>query len=898
MAVPSVSLVQGGSPLMGFAEKKSAAARGLSGREAKARLQKYGPNVFTRRKKIHPLRIFLAQFQDILIVILLVSTALSLFMGEAAEAAAILLIVVLNAVMGFVQEFRTEKTLETLSSLAAPTARVLRDGEDVVIPAAQVVPGDVLSLEAGDRVAADAELVEAAAVQADESLLTGESVPVEKTPGKAGRVFMGTMLTGGRGLAEVYATGMRTEMGRIAGMIGDIKEEQTPLQKRLAELGRFIAVACLVVCAVVTLTGILRGEPVLNMLITGVSLAVAAVPEGLPAIVTIALALGMRRMLKRNALVRRLTAVETLGCAGVICSDKTGTLTENKMTVRRVCTCAHDLSVTGGGQETAGDFLLAGKKIRARDLPDVARTLEIAVCCNAASLHISGGLGRKKLRLAGDPTETALLVAAAKGGVTREGCARGYETLFELPFDSERKCMSVAVRAGGKRLLFVKGAPDIILSKCRSVQTPEGAQPLAGPARARIEHACDEMADGALRVLAMAWRELPEGRFAQKPGELECSLTFAGLMGMIDPPRREAFAAVRKCVRAGIRPVMITGDHKKTAAAIAKELGILRGSDGIVTGSELDAMSDEALARAVKRTTVFARVSPGHKLRIVRSFKRAGNVVAMTGDGVNDAPAVKEADIGVSMGQTGTDVTKEASSIILLDDNFATMVAAVEEGRVIYSNIRKFIRYLLSCNIGEILTMFVGMLMGLPVVLLPIQILWVNLATDGLPAIALGLEPPDDDVMEQKPRGMNESVFSHGLLGMMLFRGCIIGLSTLGVFVSVLHMGGGLTEARTAAFMTLVAVQLIHVFECKSEHLTLPHIPLFNNPWLILAVLVSVALMLAVVCVPALFPIFGTAPLTLGAWLRVAGYSAIGPVLASIVFGGRRQRRSYRAQAD
>lgn len=883
---------------MASTSEKNTAPRGLSGREAKARLQKYGPNAFKRRKTVHPLRIFFAQFQDILIVILLVSTVVSLLMGEAAEAAAILLIVLLNAVMGFAQEFRTEKTLETLSRLAAPTARVLRDGETVSVPAAEVVPGDVLALAAGDRVAADAELVEAAGARADESLLTGESAPVEKTPGASGRVFMGTMLTAGRGLAEVYATGMHTEMGRIAGMIGEAKEEQTPLQKRLAELGRFIAVACLAVCAVVTATGILRGEPPLNMLITGVSLAVAAVPEGLPAIVTIALALGMRRMLKRKALVRRLTAVETLGCAGVICSDKTGTLTENKMTVRRLFTLSNDLSITGGGLETAGDFLEDNRKVRPRALPDTARTLEIAVCCNDASLHVSGGLRRKAPRVSGDPTETALLVAAAKAGVTHESCARVFTPLFELPFDSGRKCMSAVVRANGRRLLFVKGAPDVILAKCRAMQQNGAVCPLTPAVRTRIERACDGMAGQALRVLAMAWRELPDGPLVQTPEALERELTFAGLMGMIDPPRREAFAAVRKCVRAGIRPVMITGDHKKTAAAIAGELGILRPGGKILTGAQIERMGDDALLRAVHDTDVFARVSPGHKLRIVRSFKRAGSVVAMTGDGVNDAPAVKEADIGVSMGQTGTDVTKEASAIILLDDNFATMVAAVEEGRVIYSNIRKFIRYLLSCNIGEILTMFVGMLMGLPVVLLPIQILWVNLATDGLPAIALGLEPPDGDVMEQRPRGVDESVFSHGLLGMMLFRGCVIGLSTLGVFVSVLRMGGGLTEARTAAFVTLVAVQLVHVFECKSERLTLPHIPLFNNPWLLLAVAVSAALMLAVVCVPALRPIFGTAPLSLAAWLRVAGYSAIGPVLAGIAFGGRRRRRYGRAQAE
>ncbi|MFT8889565.1 MAG: cation-translocating P-type ATPase [Ethanoligenens sp.] len=867
-------------------------ARGLSEREAKKRLSKYGPNVFAHGKKVRPLGIFLAQFQDILIIILLVSTALSVFMGEMTEAIAILLIVILNAVMGFVQEYRTEKTLDALKNMAAPLARVVRDGESTQVPAADVVPGDLLELDAGDRVAADAALVEGAGVQVDESLLTGESVPVEKRTEKADKVFMGTMMTKGRAFASVVATGMQTEMGKIAGMISDIKDEQTPLQKRLAELGKFIAIACLVICAVVTATGILRGEPVMNMVIIGISLAVAAVPEGLPAIVTIALALGVGRMLKRNALIRKLTAVETLGCASVICSDKTGTLTENKMTVRRVFTPLHDLAVTGSGFNTAGDFLQEGKKVRVRDWEDVARTMEIAASCNNAELRFSHGLFHKgRVEVVGDPTEAALLVMAAKAGITREIVDRTYETLLELPFDSERKCMSVVVRVHGRKRLFVKGAPDVILEKCRCVHTGKGDELLTNALRARIRQANDEMADNALRVLAMAWRDLPEN-IGDTPEMLETGLTFAGLAGMIDPPRKEAFTAVRKCVRAGIRPVMITGDHKKTAAAIARELGILRGSDGVLTGSELDAMSDAELMRAVKHTSVFARVSPGHKLRIVRSFKRNGNVVAMTGDGVNDAPAVKEADIGVSMGKTGTDVTKEASAIILLDDNFASMVAAVEEGRVIYSNIRKFIRYLLSCNIGEILTMFIGMLMGLPIVLQPIQILWVNLVTDGLPAIALGLEPPEDDVMEQKPRGIDESVFSNGLLGMMIFRGCLIGLSTLGAFISVLRLSGDLTMARTAAFLTLVAVQLVHVFECKSERLTLPHIPLFNNIWLVAAALVSGALMLVVICVPTLRPVFGTTPLGFAATLRVVGYTLIGPVLSSILFGGKSRKHA------
>ena len=866
---------------------------GLSSREAKKRLASYGANTFSRGKKINPWGIFISQFKDILIIILIVSTLLSVLMGEFTEAVAILLIIMVNSIMGFVQEYRTEKTLDALKNMAAPTARVLRDGEAATIPASEVVPEDVILLDSGDRVPSDARLFDSAGMQLDESLLTGESVPVEKADGAA--VFMGTMVTKGRGRALTFATGMNTEMGKIAGMLTDIGDEQTPLQKRLAELGKYIAIGCLIICAVVTVTGILRGEPVFNMIVTGISLAVAAVPEGLPAIVTISLALGVGRMLKRNALIRKLTAVETLGCATVVCSDKTGTLTENRMTVREVYTRGHSLQVTGSGYDRDGEFLEDNRRVHF--LPDDVRlALEIGAACNNAEIVSRPSPGffhgrEKKVEITGDPTEAALLVAAEKAGITQERLGKRLRKLDELPFDSDRKCMSVLVcMPDGRRRLYVKGAPDVILERCVSVQTGTGSIRMDESARAAVLRANDAMADRALRVLATAYRCLDDGT-GHITADLERELVFAGLEGMIDPPRAEVFTAVKKCIRAGIRPVMITGDHRKTAAAIARELGILRDGDRVMTGSEIDRMSDAQLARVAPETAVFARVSPNHKLRIVQSFKKNGNVVAMTGDGVNDAPAVKEADIGVSMGLTGTDVTKEASSIILLDDNFASMVAAIEEGRVIYRNIRKFIRYLISCNIGEVLTMFLGMLMGLPVVLLPIQILWINLVTDGLPAIALGLEPPDADVMEQKPRGVNESVFSGGLLGMMLFRGSIIGLSTLGVFISVGKLTGSLNAARTAAFMTLVFVQLIHVFECKSETSNLLHIHIFNNVWLVLACMVSTAMILVVIYIPFLQPIFATVSLGLPQLLRVIGYSLIGPVLSIVIFHNRKGYR-------
>ena len=874
---------------------------GLSKKEAKILLEKHGYNVFEQGKKLKPYKILAAQFKDILIIILLASTALSVIMGEMTEAIAIIIIIFINALLGFIQEYRTEKTMEALKNMAAPLAKVYRDGKITQIPASEVVPKDITILEAGDRVPSDAKLLEAYDLQIDESLLTGESLPSQKSTkisqGKnehaSDKIYMGTMVTKGKGKAFTVATGMQTEMGKIAGMLTDITDEQTPLQKRLDQLGKYIAIGCLAICTIVSVTGILRGEDVFNMIITGISLAVAAVPEGLPAIVTIALALGVGRMLKRNALIRKLTAVETLGCATVVCSDKTGTLTENKMTVKRIFTYEHTADVSGNGLETEGSFICENRRINPHFCEDIMTTLNISTACNNAEIYFQNSKGlfkkpQQTITVNGDPTEAALIIAAAKAGITKENLAHEFERLDELPFDSDRKCMSIVVKTNsGKYILFVKGAPDIIIDKCNFVHTNGKAKLFDNTTRSKILKANDDMANKALRVLAVAYRELPSHCAASV--ELERNLVFTGLMGMIDPPRKEAFEAVRKCIRAGIKPVMITGDHKNTAAAIAKEIGILREGELVLTGQDLDGMSEQQLEKISPRVAVYARVSPAHKLRIVRQYKKNGNVVAMTGDGVNDAPAVKEADIGVSMGLTGTDVTKEASSIILLDDNFASMISAIEEGRVIYRNIRKFIRYLISCNIGEVLTMFVGMLMGLPVVLLPIQILWVNLVTDGLPAIALGLEPAEKDIMEQKPRGANEGIFSDGLLSLILFRGCIIAISTLGCFVSILKMSGSVDVARTAAFMTLVFVQLIHVFECKSEKKNILHIPFFNNIFLVLATLCSVTMILLAVYLPFLQPIFSTVSLTLKELIYVAGYTAIGPLLSILVFSGRKK---------
>jgi Ca2+-transporting ATPase len=884
---------------------------GLSAKEAKKRLEKYGPNTLAEKKGISPFKILFDQFTDFMVLILLASTAISAFMGEITEAITIIAIVIVNATLGFIQEYKTERTMEALKGLAAPTASVIREGETVEIPAEEIVPGDLIVLEAGDRVPADALLVEAKTLQVDESLLTGESVPVEKSlqtkrrkkqdsGSRDNMVYMGTIVTSGRAKAIVQATGMLTEMGKIADMLQNIEDEQTPLQRRLEHLGKLIVYGCIAICAVVSVTGILRGEELFTMLLSGISLAVAAVPEGLPAIVTIALALGVQRMLKRNALVRKLPAVETLGCASVICSDKTGTLTENRMTVRKIYSGESMVDVKGSGYNLEGKFMLNGRDVDPLRNNAMKLALEIAGLCNNAKIVMDSAgkqgivgkiknmvSGQERLRVDGDPTEGALLVAAAKSGLTQDVLHREYERIDEIPFDSDRKCMSVICenrRVG--TFVFTKGAPDIIIKKCSKIQTSRGISDLGPAVKAGVMRVNDRMASEALRVLGVAYKKIGPGR--SRRGDVEDDLVFVGLLGMIDPPRKEALYAVQKCRMAGIKPVMITGDHKITATAIAKELNIYESGEKVLTGVDLEEMGEERLEKIANSVSVYARVSPKHKLMIVKALKKLGHIVAMTGDGVNDAPAIKEADIGVSMGITGTDVTKEASSMILLDDNFATIVAAIEEGRVIYSNIRKFIRYLLSCNIGEVLTMFLGMLIGLPIPLMPIQILWVNLVTDGLPAIALGLEPPERDIMMRPPRKSNDNVFSDGLLGLIILRGTLLSLSTLAVFISILYFTRDITLARSGAFVTLVLTQLTHVFECKSERKTIFEIPLFNNIYLVLAVLCSLTMILSVIYIPLLQPIFKTSALTFNEWLLIIGFTALGPVVSTFFRSRRR----------
>ncbi len=864
---------------------------GLTEADAAKNLEVYGKNELKSGKKNSWIKTLISQFTDLMIIILIVSSVISFFMGQNSEGIAILVIIVLNGLLGFFQEIRTEKALEALMSMAAPHARVIRDGIIKDIPADMVVPGDLIILEAGDRVPADAALIEANSMFCDESLLTGESVPSSKDainerkhrPDGASNknlVYMGSMVTNGTGKAVVLATGMETEMGKIAGMIDTAGVQETPLQKRLERLGEIIVTLCLLICAVVSIMGILRGEPFVQMLLGGISLAVAAVPEGLPAVVTIALAIGVRRMVQRNALIRRLPAVETLGCATVICSDKTGTLTENRMTVVSAF-AGKDSFILKKNASGRLKAINKGREINPDKSFPLRLLLKIGLICGNTNIIKADENDKNSLDIEGDPTEVALVRAALDSGFDKSAVDSYYRRVREIPFDSNRKMMSVICRiTTGELFLFAKGAPEVILEKCTKILIGDHEREMSYDDRENIMDKCRLMTSEALRVMGFAYR--PVERNLLWSDRIEEKLVFIGLSGMTDPPRKEAPEAVYLCRQAGIKTVMITGDHKETAKAIAASIGIYREGDQILTGAELDQMTDSQLEDACAKATVYARVYPRHKLRIIRAHRKKGQIVAMTGDGVNDAPAVKDADIGIAMGKTGTDVTRQSAAMILMDDNFSSIVAAVEEGRNIYSNIRKFIRYLLSCNVGEVLTMFLASLFGLPIPLMPAQILIVNLATDGLPAIALGLEPGEPDIMKQPPRSPKESIFAHGLSGVIAIRGILIALSTLASFLFVLASSKNLAAARTCALVTLVVSQLIHVFECKSETKGIFEIRILSNIYLVLAVISSILMLLGVIYLPFMRPVFGTIPLKLNEWMVAGGISLLVPVIFGI----------------
>ena len=826
--------------------------RGLSTREAEKRIKTYGLNELKHKKKKSPVLIFLSQFNDFLVWVLMGATIISGFIGDKADAITILIIVIVNAILGFVQEFRTEKSLEALQEMAAPTCKVIRDGNIKVINSRELTIGDVVVLEAGDRIPADGTFIDAANMVVDESLLTGESVGISKDTSKGkNEGYMGTIVLKGRGLLLIDSIGMETEMGKIANLLDNIEEEKSPLRERLDSLGKILVIVCVIVCVIVTVLGILRGNDITEMFLLGVSLAVAAIPEGLAAIVTVALALGVSRMLKRNALIRKLPAVETLGCTSVICSDKTGTLTQNKMTVKEILT-------NGKIYELDKEKLNNCEKLK-----------EAFVYCNDTNYNYD--IKNIDKAVMGDPTETALVKVFFNETSEAESFIARANRVFEIPFDSTRKMMTVIMNANGKETCYMKGAPERVLERCNAVLENGKIKPLTAQKKKQIYSYIESMSNRALRCIAAAYKE----EQVVKNDSVEENLIFLGVAGSMDPPRIEVKDAVLKCKMAGIKPVMITGDHKNTALAIAKSINICTTDDQAITGDELEKMSDEELVKRVEKLRVFARVSPNHKLRIVKAFKKNNNIVAMTGDGVNDAPAIKEADIGVAMGISGTDVTKEAASMVLMDDNFATIVSAVEEGRIIYDNIRKFIRYLLSCNLGEVLTMFLASLFYLPNPLTPIQILFVNLATDGLPAIALGIDPADKDIMRQSPREKNEGIFARGLWEKIIVRGCLIGICTLLSFMIGRYYGMDLATCRTIALCTLVMSQLLHVFECRSERHSIFEINVLSNIYLLGAAMISITMICCILYIPFLKGVFNTVSLNLGQWLLVIFFSGI-----------------------
>ena len=852
------------------------ARRGLSASEAARRLAEHGPNSLVEPPAVPWWRTFLAQFRELLIWILIVAAIIAGVIGDWTDTAAILAIVLVNAVIGFLQEDRAQRALAALRAMSSPLARVIRDGVPSSIPTDGLVIGDRIEIEAGDHVPADARLLEAFGLSTQESSLTGESLPAEKraadaqpldTPlgDRCSLIHAGTVVATGRGAAVVVATGMGTEFGRIAGLLGEAAIEPTPLQRRLASLGRILIVLCLAIVGVIFCVEVVRGGGIgrlvgsgrlADLLLRSVSLAVAAVPEGLPTVVTLVLAIGLQRMARRNALVRRLPSVETLGSVTVICSDKTGTLTRNEMTVRDVVTAERHYAVSGVGYEPHGAFHADGGGDPATD-PDLRRLLETAARCTTATVApAADGLWR----VVGDPTEGGLIVAAIKAGVTDHGTAS--PTLFEIPFDAERKRMSVVVQGGGGgRWLATKGAPEAVLPCCIAEQRGGDIVPLTDERRREIIEAAGALAARALRVLSFAWRAMPKPEpLDGTPGVLERELVFLGLVGMIDPPREEAKVAIERCRSAGIRPVMITGDHPATALAVGRELGLADAASRAVSGVEIDTLDEVALGAVAADAVVYARVSPEQKLRIVLALKRLGHVVAMTGDGVNDAPAVKAADIGIAMGISGTDVTREAADMVLTDDNFASIVAAVEEGRGIYDNIRKFMHYLLSCNAGEVILMLVAAVAGWPPPLAAIQILWLNLVTDGLPALALGVEPPESDIMERPPRPLHEAVIPWGRGLEIVAHGSLVAAVSVAAFWMVWRGDDArLVHARTVTFCVAAFAQLLFAIGCRSDRRPGFGRGMFANPALLVAIAVSALVQVAVVMLPPTQSVFEVA---------------------------------------
>lgn len=871
---------------------------GLSMEQATKRIRQLGYNELEEGEKQSALLLFFSQFKDFMVLVLLAATLISGLLGEYIDAIAIIAIVITNGFLGFFQERRAEKSLQALKELSAPQVHVLRDGEWIRIPSKEVTAGDILRFSSGDRIGADVRIIESKSLEIEESALTGESLPVAKhndplhadNPGIGDMeniAFMGTMVTRGSGMGVVIATGMKTAMGQIANLLQTAEASDTPLQRRLEQLGKILIVAALFLTVLVVVIGVIQGNDLYTMFLAGVSLAVAAIPEGLPAIVTVALSLGVQKMIKKNAIVRKLPAVETLGCASVICSDKTGTLTQNKMTVTHLWSGGKNWTVDGVGYEPSGQFYHGENPIQVQEEKALQQMLLFGMLCNHSRLINN----EDDIALDGDPTEGALLVSAMKAGFDRDKLLDEFTIINEFPFDSARKMMSIHVRdSGGRHFIITKGAPDVLIGVSESILWEGRLQHFGTDMAGRVQDAINALASKALRTIAIAFKSVPANTVILSELEAEKNLTFIGVQGMIDPPRPEVKQAVKECKEAGIKTIMITGDHVITAKAIAEQLGIYTNKSKVLDGKALANMSVDDLEDEVENVSVFARVSPEHKLKIVKALQNRGHVVAMTGDGVNDAPAIKAADIGVAMGITGTDVAKEASALVLLDDNFATIKAAIKEGRNIYENIRKFIRYLLASNVGEILVMLFAMILGLPLPLVPIQILWVNLVTDGLPAMALGVDLPEENVMKRKPRSPKEGVFSRGLGWKVVSRGFLIGAMTLLAFMIVYHNDSSkLSYAQTVAFATLVMAQLIHVFDCRSEKSVLSRNP-FGNMFLVWSVISSLALVLVVIYYPPLQPIFHTLPIAGKDWLLIIGLSSIPTFLLAGSFLARKTK--------
>ncbi len=901
----------------------SDAEQGLSAAEAARRIKQYGYNELQERPGTPLWRRILDQLGDFIVLILIGAAVISALLGDWIEAVVIMAIVVLNTTIGVVQESKAEEALEALKKMAAPEARTIRDGRHSTIPSRELVPGDIVVLDAGNIIPADVRLLESINLKVEEASLTGESLPVNKRaaltlPSDAGlgdrqnSAYMSTMVSYGRGTGLVVGTGMGTEIGHIAEMIQSVEEEETPLQRKLNELGKTLGIACLAVCFIVFAVGMGRvllgatplevGETLLDravgLFMIAVSLAIAAVPEGLAAVVTICLALGMQEMVKRHALIRRLPAVETLGSATVICSDKTGTLTQNQMTVTRISVMGHEYTVSGGGYNPQGEFLEDGRPVEPRTHRLLNQVLWAGGLCNDALLE---ALPDKAYRIIGDPTEGALTVAAEKAGYTRTALAEQFPRVAELPFDSDRKRMTTfhdlsaagkdaeALGLGDAQLIgIVKGAPDIVLEHCTHVQSPTGPVPLTPELYQRIRSANTDMAGQALRVLAMAYRLYPALPEEITPETVETDLVYIGLQGMIDPARPEVLPAIRKARGAGLRTIMITGDYEVTAGAIATEIGVLRPGGRVVSGQELEMTSDADLQVMIEDVDVFARVSPNHKVRIVEALRANGHVVAMTGDGVNDAPSLKRADIGIAMGITGTDVSKQTADMVLTDDNYASIVSAIEQGRIIYSNIRKFVYFLISCNMAEIAIIFIATLLGWPSPLSVIQLLWLNLLSDGAPALALGLEKGDPDLMQRPPRPPKEPVINREMLIGVIVQTCAITFAVLlaywrGMVHFSVEMGTDpVKTAQSMAFVTLLFSELFRAYTARSERYPLLKLGLFSNKWMQYAVGFSVIMALVVVYVPFFQPIFDTIPLELDEWLEMTPLFLLPSVVAEI----------------